>query len=81
MGLAAVASEEYRNEPSFEKEKDIPGKEYRNYYIASKIEIAKEMAEKSEEREELELTEEIKNKIQKLSPALYTEMIRVLKAK
>jgi hypothetical protein len=76
MGLAAVASKEYRKEPSFEQEKTLPGKEYRDYYISSKLEIAEEMSNKSIEQEKIEFTEEIKNKIQKLSPNLYAEMIK-----
>ncbi|MCL5017253.1 MAG: hypothetical protein M1155_01125 [Patescibacteria group bacterium] len=78
MGLAAVASKEYRKEPSFERKSPIPGKEYRDYYIAPKLEIAEETANRSEEQEKTEFTEEIKNKIQKLSPVLYAEMIKEL---
>lgn len=78
IGLSAVANKIERKEPSFEKNEAIPGKEYRDYYIAAKMEIAEEMANQSADQEKFELTEQIKSKIQQLSPDLYTEMIKAL---
>jgi hypothetical protein len=83
IGLAAVASKEERKEPSFEvstdkKDISIPGKEYRDYFIAPSLETAEKLANGSIEEIEAEIDEPIKAEIQKLCPDLYGKMIKAL---
>ncbi len=83
MGLSAIARKEQRKEPSFEKTADkkdvsIPGKEYRDYFIAPDLENAQKLADGLTEEVSGELDDSLKEKIQKLSPSLYAEMIKEL---
>jgi len=82
IGLAAVANREERKEPSFEtsadkKEISVPGKEYRDYFIAPSLETAEKLANGSREEAKTEIDEAVKAEIQKLSPDLYVKMIKV----
>ncbi|MHB9019752.1 MAG: hypothetical protein ACYC3G_02670 [Minisyncoccota bacterium] len=81
IGLAAVANKEERQEPSFKTlpnktDISLPGKEYREYYIAPSLEIAEKLANGLSEETETKLDENLKKEIQKVSPTLYAKMIR-----
>ena len=86
IGLSAVAGREERKEPDFEMlpnktEISIPGKEYREYFIAPTLEIAEKLSQGLLKEAETEINETIKTEIQKLNPELYTEMIKELRSK
>jgi hypothetical protein len=84
LGLSAVVGREIRKEPSFEEDLEIPGIESRKIYIAHGIEIAEKLAEQIQEEnneETLEINESHKTEIQRLSPILYTKMIKELESK
>lgn len=81
IGLSAVASREERKEPGFETLPDkteisLPGKEYREYCIAPNLETAQKLANGLIEVVKIELSDDIKQNIQKLNPGLYTEIIK-----
>lgn len=81
IGLSAVAGREDRKEPSFEtsidkKDISVPGKEYRDYFIAPNLETAEKLANGSIEEIKTEIDEVVKAEIQKLCPELYSEMIK-----
>lgn len=83
-GLSAVANKIERKEPSFETlpdktETSLPGKEYRDYFIAPSLETTQKLADGLIEEAKTELDEIMKKEIQKLSPDLYVKMIQKLK--
>ena len=84
IGLSAVANKEERKEPSFEAsadktETELPGKEYRDYFIAPSLETAQKLADGLMEEAETELDENMKKEIQKISPTLYVKMVKEIK--
>lgn len=77
MELKYIKNEEVRQEPRFDGNFEIRGKESQDFFIAQDLENAQNLA-KELEKTALEIDENIKTEIQKLSPILYAEMIREL---
>lgn len=76
MELASITDKDIRQEPGFDGDIEIPGKEFQTFYIAKELEIAQKLNEQTQQSAEEDISKEHMAKIQELNPSIYAEIIK-----